>query len=138
MKDEEFMKIAIEEAKKGDYPFGAVIVKDDKIISRAHNTANRLDPTLHAEINAIIKACKKLKSKDLSGCTLYATCEPCPMCFTAAWWARVSRIVYGMEAEDVTEEDWKIDIKCDELNKRSGNKIQIKGSVLREECKVIE
>jgi tRNA(Arg) A34 adenosine deaminase TadA len=57
------------------------------------------------------------------------------MCFTAAWWARISRIVYGMEAEDVTKEDWKIDIKCNELNKRSGNKIEIKGSVLREECK---
>lgn len=135
MKDEEFMKVAIEEAKKGDFPFGTVIVKDNKIVSKAHNTAGKLDPTAHAEIVAIRKACKKVKSVDLSGCTLYSSCEPCPMCFTAAWWARISRIVYGMEGEDVTEEDWKIDIKCEELNNRSGKRIQIKGRVLRNECK---
>jgi len=133
--DKEFMRIAIEEAKKGDFPFGAIIVKNNKIISKAHNTAGKLDPTAHGEVNVIRKACKKISSTNLSGCTLYTTCEPCPMCFTAAWWARISRIVYGMEGKDVTEEEWKIDIKCDELNKRSGNKIQIKGSVLREECK---
>jgi tRNA(Arg) A34 adenosine deaminase TadA len=134
MDDERFMKIAIKEAKKGDYHFGAVIVKDRKIISKIHNTANQLDPTAHAEVNAIRKACKKLNSIDLSGCTLYTTCEPCPMCFTAAWWAKISRIVYGMEAEDVKEEDWKINIKCNELNNRTGNKIQIKGGFLRDEC----
>jgi len=134
MPDEEFMKIAIQEAKKGDFPFGAVIVKDQKIIVKVHNTAKKLDPTLHAEINAIREACKILKTIDLSNCTLYSTCEPCPMCFTAAWWANISKIVYGMEGEDVTEDEWKIDVKCSYLNSKSGNKIQIKGGVLRKEC----
>jgi tRNA(Arg) A34 adenosine deaminase TadA len=56
------------------------------------------------------------------------------MCFTAAWWANISRIVYGMEAEDIREQDWKIDVKCEYLNSKSGNKIQITGRVLRDEC----
>lgn len=133
MDNEQFMKIAIEEARKGNYPFGAVIIRDGKVISQAHNTA-KSDPTAHAEINAIRNAVKKLNTTDLSDCTLYATCEPCPMCFTAAWWARISKIIYGMEAEDITEEEWKIDIKCSESNNRSGNKIEIEGGKLRDEC----
>ena len=133
MTDEEYMKIAIEEAKKGDFPFGVVIVKDNEILAKAHNTAS-LDPTAHAEINAIREACKKLGNIDLSGCTLYSTCEPCPMCFTASWWARISKIVYGAEGEDVPEDEWKIDVKCSYLNKKSGNKIEIKGGFLKDEC----
>jgi tRNA(adenine34) deaminase len=135
MSDERFMRLAINEAKKGDFPFGAVLVKNNKIIAKAHNNSNqRLDPTAHAEVNVIRKACKKLKSKDLSECTLYSTCEPCPMCFIAAWWANISRIIYGAEGEDVSEDEWKIDVKCSYLNSKSGNKIQIKGGFLREEC----
>lgn len=133
MTDEQYMEMAIEEALKGNFPFGALIVKNDEVIAKAHNTAG-LDPTAHAEINAIRNACKKLKDSNLDGCVLYTTCEPCPMCFTAAWWANISIIVYGTEGEDVTEEDWKINIKCEELNKRSGNKIQIKSGVLRDKC----
>jgi len=133
MSDEDFMKIAIEEAKKGYAPFGAIIVKENKIIAQTHNTSS-LDPTAHAEVNAIRQACKKLNSKDLSGCTLYATCEPCPMCFTAAWWANISKIVYGTEGEEVPEDDWKIDVKCTYLNEKSGNKMIIKNNVLRDKC----
>lgn len=133
MSDEQYIKIAIEEAKKGTFPFGAVIVKDDKVIARSHNTAT-LDPTAHAEINAIREACQKLNTVDLKGCVLYTTCEPCPMCFTAAWWANISKIVYGAEGEDVTEDEWKIDLKCVELTQRSKNKIEVKGGVLRDEC----
>ena len=133
MSNAEFMQLAIKEAKKGDYPFGAVIVKDEKIIAKAHNTAT-LDPTAHAEINAIKKACKKLKTTNLQGCTLYATCEPCPMCFIAAWWAEISKIVYGAEAEDVPEDEWKIDVKCAYLNSKSKNKIRLEGGFLRKEC----
>ncbi len=135
MSDEKFMRLAIKEAKKGDFPFGAVLVKNNKIIAKAHNNSNqKLDPTAHAEVNIIRKACKKLKSKDLSGCTLYSTCEPCPLCFIAAWWANISKVVYGAEGEDVSEDEWKIDVKCSYLNSNSGNKIQIQGGFLREEC----
>jgi|SRR3989344_952416 len=132
MNDEHFIKIAIKEAKKGSYPFGALIVKDNKIIAKTHNTA-ALDPTAHAEVNAIRKACKKMKSVNLTGCTLYSSCEPCPMCFYAAWWANISKIVYSIDAEDIAEEEWKIDEKCYEMNKKSKSKIEIKGGILREE-----
>jgi guanine deaminase len=134
MSDEKFMRAAIGEAKKGDFPFGAVIVKEDKIISKTHNTAKGLDPTAHSEINAIREACRILNTNDLSGCILYTTSEPCPMCFTAAWWAKISKIVYGTDAENIREKEWKIAVKCTYLNSKSGNKIQIKGGLLRNEC----
>ena len=134
MTDEEMMKIAIKEAKKGDFPFGAVIARDGEIIIQTHNKADGLDPTLHAEINAIRQACVKLNTIELKNCTLYSTCEPCPMCFIAAWWAKIPKIVYGTEAEDIKEDEWKIDVKCSYLNEKSGNKIKIVNGMLREEC----
>ncbi len=133
MKDEDFMKIAIEEAKKGDFPFGAAIVKDGKIISIVHNTAE-LDPTLHAEMIAIRKACEKLQLRHLTGCTLYATCEPCPMCFMASVWARIPRIVYGCE-DNIPENEWKTNMRIGDINKLSGNKIEINSGVLEEQCR---
>ncbi len=134
MNDEEFMKIAIEEAKLGDFPFGALIVQDGKIISKEHNTVNKTDPTAHAEVNAIRKACEKLNSRHLEDCTLYTTCEPCPMCFFAAWWARIPKIVYGSEGEDVPEDEWKINLKIKYLNEKSKNKIEIISGIMKEEC----
>jgi guanine deaminase len=134
MTDEEIMKVAIEEARKGNFPFGAVIVCNGEIIAKAHNTAGNLDPTLHAEINAIRKACIVLNTIELKNCTLYSTCEPCPMCFIAAWWAKIPKIVYGTEAEDVPEDEWKINVKCSFLNERSGNKIEIINGFMRNEC----
>jgi guanine deaminase len=134
MTDKDIMNVAIKEAKKGDFPFGAVIACNGNIIAKAHNTAGGLDPTLHAEINAIRKACISLNKIGLTSCTLYSTCEPCPMCFIAAWWAKVPRIVYGSEAEDIQENDWKIDIKCCYLNEKSGNRIKIINSFMRDDC----
>jgi tRNA(Arg) A34 adenosine deaminase TadA len=96
-----FMQVAIDEAlngmKKNDGgPFGAVIVKDNKIISKAHNLVIKTnDPTAHAEINAIRKASKKLNSFNLSGCELYTTCEPCPMCLGAIFWARIDKVYFS-------------------------------------------
>jgi len=93
MKDKDFMHIAINVAKRADFPYGAIIVKNGKIIAKAGTASKKnIDPTSHAEISAIRKACKKLKSKELKGCIIYSTCEPCPMCFTAIWWAKVDRI----------------------------------------------
>ena len=101
-----FMKIAIKEAEKGILakhggPFGAVIVKDGKIVSKGHNhvVANN-DPTCHGEVDAIRKACKKLGTFDLSGCEIYTTGYPCPMCFCAILWANIDKVYYGCNTTD--------------------------------------
>jgi len=100
------MQIAYNEATEGMLandggPFGAVIVKDNKIISQAHNEVLiSNDPTAHAEVNTIRKASKILNSFDLSGCILYTTCKPCPMCLGAIFWARISTVYYGATEDD--------------------------------------
>lgn len=101
-----FMKAAIKEAERGislnnGGPFGAVIVKDGKVVARGHNhvVANN-DPTCHGEVDAIRKACKKLKTFDLTGCDLYTTGEPCPMCLSACLWANIEHIYYGCTISD--------------------------------------
>jgi tRNA(Arg) A34 adenosine deaminase TadA len=82
-------------------PFGAVIVHDGRVIARAVNTVTRdNDPTAHAEVNAIRSAGQALGTFDLSGSELYTSCEPCPMCLAAIYWARIERVYYGCTAED--------------------------------------
>lgn len=101
-----YMKAAIKEAYKGiekreGGPFGAVIVKDGKIIARGHNQVLlRGDATCHGEVQAIRRASKKLGTHDLSGCTIYTTGEPCPMCLGAIMWANIDRVFYGCNTED--------------------------------------
>jgi len=105
----DFMKIALSEAKigsdKGDGgPFGAVIVKDNKVVAKAHNCVLKTnDPTCHAEIFAIRKACKKLSRFDLSDCELYTNCEPCPMCFSAIMWAKIRKVYYVCTRDDAAK-----------------------------------
>ncbi|MBM7562128.1 nucleoside deaminase [Fusibacter tunisiensis] len=100
------MKRAIEEAftgieNKDGGPFGAVIVQNGKIIATGHNCViSSHDPTAHAEIVAIRAATRKLERFDLSDCTLYTTCEPCPMCYSAAHWAKIKTVVYGATRND--------------------------------------
>ena len=93
--------LSIENVKQGGGPFGAVIVKNGKIVASGVNrvTANN-DPTAHAEVNAIRKACKKLKTFDLSDCVIYTSCEPCPMCLGAIYWAHIGHIYYGNTKDD--------------------------------------
>jgi tRNA(adenine34) deaminase len=98
--DEKFMLQALKQAEISanfdEVPVGAVIVKDGKIIARGHNLRERSnDPTAHAEIVAIRKACKKLNSWRLEDCTMYVTIEPCAMCAGTLLWTRIKRIVYG-------------------------------------------
>ena len=101
-----YMQAALEEARLGmnkghGGPFGAVIVRDGKIIARAHNKVlQSFDPTAHAEIEAIRSASAKLKRCHLPDCTLYTTCEPCPMCLGAVYWARIPQIYYGCTRKD--------------------------------------
>jgi guanine deaminase len=103
MKDKEFLKLAFKEGQKGTKPylFGAVIVKDGEVIAQDHNHVwERSDPTAHAEVSAIVNACKKLGNHNLAGCTLYASHEPCLMCFCCAAWAEVDRIVFSVPASE--------------------------------------
>ena len=101
-----FIKMAVDLARQGiaqneGGPFGCVIVKDGKVIGRGNNkvlTAH--DPTAHAEVVAIRDACRRLNSHQLQGCTVYTSCEPCPMCLGAIYWARPDRIVYACTRED--------------------------------------
>lgn len=93
-----YMLLAVQEALKSgkDVPVGALIVKDDKIISKAHNKViKNNDPTAHAEILAIREACRILDSYNLSGCSIYVTLEPCPMCAGAIINAKIDKVVYG-------------------------------------------
>lgn len=103
-----FMKKAIKLAEqsvvKGGGPFGAVIVKDGIIVAQGSNGVTLLnDPTAHAEVSTIRKACKKLNTFDLSGCEIYTSCEPCPMCLSAIYWARINKIYYGCTKEDAKD-----------------------------------
>lgn len=82
-------------------PFGAVVARDGAIVARGWNAVtSSLDPTAHAEVVAIRRACRTLGTFSLAGCVLYATCEPCPMCLAAAYWARVDRLVYAATRND--------------------------------------
>lgn len=140
MQKEIFMQKAIDIAKEAintgkGMAFGAVIVKDEKIISIAHNTVHKTnDPTNHAEVNAIRESCKILNTSDLSGCTLYSTCEPCPMCFTAIWWANITKLVYGVSLEDITNVSEEMLVDCEYLNSKGNSKIDIEGGFMKEKC----
>lgn len=104
--DEKFILEAIRKAREGmnrnaGGPFGCVIVKDGEIIASSYNCVTSTnDPTAHAEVTAIREACKKLNSFQLNGCTLYTSCEPCPMCLGAIYWARPDRVVYAASRLD--------------------------------------
>jgi guanine deaminase len=103
------MQEAMKEAQKGIQrnhggPFGAVIVKNNKVIAKAHNeVVKQNDPTCHAEMLAIKNACKKLKRFNISDCILYTTCEPCPMCLAAIYWARIKKYYYGCKKQDAED-----------------------------------
>lgn len=109
--DAKFMQqaidLSIENVANGGGPFGAVIVRDGEVIATGTNrvTAN-CDPTAHAEVSAIRAACAKLGDFKLSGCTIYSSCEPCPMCLSALYWAGVERIFYGNTKQDAKEIDF--------------------------------
>lgn len=133
------MSLAIKEAKKAclidEVPVGAVIVKNDKVIAKAHNTREKTnDPTAHAEINAIRKACKKLNSWRLVGCTIYITVEPCSMCAGTILWSRIDRVVYG--AKDI--KGGALGSSYNLFQQKGINHIPtIEGGILAEECGII-
>lgn len=136
MNPEELMRVALAEAKQGNTPFGAVIVKDGEIAIAAHNTVKRdRDPSAHAEVNAIRLLTKKLNSTSLEGYTLYTTCEPCPMCATACVWAGISEIIIGASIKDLIELGVpQIDISCEEIIAKSFRNIKVSKGLLKSDC----
>jgi tRNA(Arg) A34 adenosine deaminase TadA len=121
--DKQFMreaiKLASESVMNGGGPFGAVIVRDGKIIAGSSNSVTiDNDPTAHAEVNTIRKACRELGTFDLSGCTIYTSCEPCPMCLGAIYWARISRIYYGNTRKDARDIQFADDFIYEELDRK--------------------
>ncbi len=99
-------------------PFGAVVVKDGVVVGAAANhVTTHNDPTAHAEVNAIREACKKLNTFDLSGCEIYASCEPCPMCLSAIYWARINKVYYAANRYDAQQAGFDDSLIYDELGK---------------------
>ena len=139
MTHEDFMRLAIEAARqgrqKGEMPFGACIVKQGQVVATVHNVARaRTDITAHAEMHAIQEACRLLKTLDLSGCTIYASCEPCPMCFSACVWAKIDRIVFASRIEDAERLGIRqIPITSAMMKQSSRAAIEILGDVLHGE-----
>ena len=119
-------------------PFGAVIVKDGKIISEGVNSVTQNnDPTAHAEVSAIRKACEKLKTFDLTGTIIYTSCEPCPMCLSAIYWARISTIYYANTKKDAAKIQFDDQFIYDEISKNPDQrKIEMK-QLMREEAHTV-
>ncbi len=140
MNEAEFMRQAIAMAKagieKGQTPFGACIVRDGRVVAAARNNVwTEQDITAHAEVLAIRAACRKLATVDLSGCVIYSTTEPCPMCFSACHWARIAKIVFGTSVADAAAAGFnEIHISNQQMKQLSSGQIEIVGGFLREEC----
>ncbi len=114
----EAIALAAANAREGGGPFGAVVARGGEVIGRGVNqvTAEH-DPTAHAEVQAIRAACRALGSHELAGCTLYASCEPCPMCLGAILWARVGKLVYAASREDAAAAGFDDSVFHDEVSR---------------------
>lgn len=143
MSDEAHMRLAIAKVKEGiaagQSPFGAVVVRDDRVVSMAHNTVWRdSDPTAHAEVNAIRQAASALLTINLHGCTMFTTCEPCPMCLSAIHWAKIDRVVYGATIADATAAGYsELRLAAKELARLGGSPLVVEGGLLPQECKAL-
>ncbi|MBR1463290.1 MAG: nucleoside deaminase [Prevotella sp.] len=139
MTNEYFMRMAIQLAidnvKNGGGPFGAVIVKDGEVVATGVNrvTANH-DPTAHAEVSAIREACAKLKTFELDGCTIYTSCEPCPMCLGAIYWAHIDHVFCGCNQHDADEIGFSDEFIYKELEKPNDGRKLVQQFILHEEA----
>lgn len=139
-KQEEFMreaiKLSIDNIDAGiGGPFGAVVVKDGQIIARGSNeVTSSNDPTAHAEVVAIRRACQALNSFQLEGCEIYTSCEPCPMCLGAIYWARPDKIYYGNSKEDAAAIDFDDNFIYEEIAKPIHKRKLFTRQLLREEA----
>lgn len=135
MQHEEFMALALAEAKKGDSPYGAIIVRDNEVVAKAYNTVIKdSDPSAHAEMNAIRALTTKNNSPSLAGYTIYASGEPCPMCAAACIWAGVDEIVIGASIADlISINQSQIHLSCEEIIAKSSKKIKVTKGILQQE-----
>lgn len=133
------MRLAFAKAREGmghgQLPFGAAIARDGKVIAVTHNTIYEdMSIISHAETNAIIEACHRIGGFDLSGCELYASCEPCPMCFAACALANISRVVFSARmADGIIPGFSMLEITNDEMKSAGNADILVEGDLLREE-----
>ena len=110
------IELSIESVNSGGGPFGSIIVKNDKVIAEGSNKVTLdNDPTAHGEIVAIRNACKSLNNFNLSGCELYSTCEPCPMCLSAIYWAHIDKVYYANTRDDAQKIDFDDSLIYSEL-----------------------
>ena len=112
------IELSIESVNNGGGPFGSIIVMDNRIVAEGSNKVTSTnDPTAHGEIVAIRQACKNLNNFNLSGCELYSTCEPCPMCLSAIYWSRIDKIYYANTREDARKINFDDSLIYSELKK---------------------
>ena len=129
------IELSIESINSGGGPFGSVIVKDEKIISEGMNrvTVNN-DPTAHGEIVAIRNACKKLNTFNLSDCSLYSSCEPCPMCMSAIYWSRIGKVYYANTRDDAKKIEFDDSFIYSEISKENKDRSILMEQILRDEA----
>ncbi|MDU1889687.1 MAG: nucleoside deaminase [Dysgonomonas sp.] len=135
----EYMHKAIELAEasvsKGGGPFGAVIVRDGKLVAEGYNCVTLdNDPTAHAEVTVIRRACKELSTFDLSGCEIYTSCEPCPMCLAAIYWARIDKIYYGCNKTDAKDIGFDDSFIYDQIDLKPEDRSIPAKNMMREEA----
>jgi tRNA(Arg) A34 adenosine deaminase TadA len=139
MTNKELMRRAIELSKQsvrnGGGPFGAVIARNGEIIAEGSNCVTiDCDPTAHAEVSTIRKACKALKTFDLSGCEIFTSCEPCPMCFGAIYWAHLDKIYMGNDRKDAAKIGFDDDFIYQEIALPADKRKKASEILLREEA----
>ena len=129
------IELSIESINTGGGPFGSVVVKDGKIISEGMNrvTVNN-DPTAHGEIVAIRNACKILNTFNLSDCSLYSSCEPCPMCMSAIYWSRIGKVFYGNTREDAKKIEFDDSFIYSEISKKNEDRSVLMEQISRNEA----
>jgi tRNA(Arg) A34 adenosine deaminase TadA len=143
MGDQDFMKAAVEKAREGiaagQSPFGAVVVSGGKVVAAAHNTVWRdTDPTAHAEVNAIRQAARALKRIELSGCEMFTTCEPCPMCLSAIHWSKLDRVVFAATIEDAAGAGFsELRVGAKELARMGGSPLRVEVAASRDEGRAL-
>jgi guanine deaminase len=138
--ESESMILAIAKAREGiaagQSPFGAIIVRGPKVVAATHNTVWRdTAPTAHAEVNCIRAAARALEVIDLSGCDMYSTCEPCPMCLSAIHWAKIDRVVYGATIADAATAGFcELHVDARVLAEMGKSPLKVENGLLRAEC----
>jgi tRNA(Arg) A34 adenosine deaminase TadA len=141
--DEHFIRQAIALAQQarehGNHPFGALLVVDDRVALTAENTVNsEKNPTCHAETNLVQKAIRELKPSRISTATLYTSCEPCPMCAGAIYWAGIRKVVYALANEELAKIAGDVlGVPCREIFARASEKVEVAGPFLREEARKV-